>query len=172
MTPLSDATNQRLHALFVEGLAAEARTLLSNECAENLPFMKAATPESLERIRFAVLRVSGGDIDQLKATISVSKADWRDVLVAAGFAQDPSAHQRWLPRRLDVDTIQDWMSGVLPSGVRFGLNAAVDFRFGEHAGEGGAVISLTALEPEPRYTVELGTGQDVNAYQSELDDAG
>jgi hypothetical protein len=51
----------------------------------------------LERIRFSVLELSGGNIDKLKRAITLAQKDWRDILVAAGFANDPLAHKTWNP---------------------------------------------------------------------------
>jgi hypothetical protein len=56
-----------------------------------------ATPESLERIRFAALKQSGGTLDGLAAAIRLAKTDWRDLLVAAELADDVDAHLAWLP---------------------------------------------------------------------------
>jgi hypothetical protein len=42
------------------------------------------------------LKLSAGNIDKLKAAIELAKTDWRDLLVAAGFADDTTAHKRWI----------------------------------------------------------------------------
>lgn len=67
------------------------------DCGDNLPLSGAATPVGLERIRFAVLKLSGGDLNELQRAIDLAKADWRDVLVAAGFGSDPNVHKTWWP---------------------------------------------------------------------------
>ena len=74
---------------------------LEVECASDLPFMSDATPESLERIRFAVLKLSKGSAIELARAIALAKVDWRDVLVAAQFANDLRAHEFWLHEELD-----------------------------------------------------------------------
>jgi hypothetical protein len=33
-----------------------------------------------ERVRLAILKLSGGDLDELKATVEGAKEDWRDVV--------------------------------------------------------------------------------------------
>lgn len=96
MIPLSLATRERLELLFGDQAAA-AQTVLEAECGDNLPFCEDATPESLERIRFAVLKMSGGSLSGLLGAVALAKTDWRDVLVAAGFATDLSAHLAWKP---------------------------------------------------------------------------
>jgi hypothetical protein len=51
----------------------------------------------MDRCRFAALRVSGGDWQKLHSAVRLAKTDWRDLLVVAGFADDPQAHLRWTP---------------------------------------------------------------------------
>lgn len=52
---------------------------------------------STERERFAALRLSGGNLDKLKEAIALGKADYRDLLLEAGFASHEEQHQRWWP---------------------------------------------------------------------------
>lgn len=74
----------------------EAERLLTYECGSNLPLSKGSTPAGLERVRFAALKVSDGQIDKLRRAVELAKTDWRDLLVSAGFAHDPEAHKTWL----------------------------------------------------------------------------
>jgi hypothetical protein len=94
---LSPVTERRVAALFGEKIKAEACALLIDECGNNLPFCQDLDEFKLERIRFAALKLSGGDIDRLKRAIHVAKHDWRDLLMAAGFAHEVTAHERWFP---------------------------------------------------------------------------
>ena len=111
MVPLSAGTAERLGRLFAGDDAQTATTLLENECAENLPFYRGIDPFGLERVRFAALRVSGGRIPGLRDAISLAKTDWRDLLIAARFAHDPSAHERWWPARSKIDSpARAWFS--------------------------------------------------------------
>jgi len=50
-----------------------------------------------DRIRLAALRLGDGDLAKLGSAIDLAKVDWRDLLVAAGFADDVQAHHRWMP---------------------------------------------------------------------------
>jgi hypothetical protein len=93
---LSPQTSRRLEMLFPPMTREEARRLLTHECGSNLPLSGNSTPQSLERIRFAALKVSDGQIEKLKKAIELAKADWRDLLVDAGFAHDTEAHKSWL----------------------------------------------------------------------------
>lgn len=75
----------------------EAADLLVANCGDNLPFNQPADARSLERIRFAVLKLSNGNLAALRQAIEVAQIDSRDVLMAAGFGQDVRAHQAWFP---------------------------------------------------------------------------
>ncbi len=94
---LSPETERRISALFKEELRAEVSTLLIEQCGNNLPFCREEDEFNLERIRFAVLKCSVGDIAKLKRAVELAKQDWRDLLVEAGFADDLQAHVQWFP---------------------------------------------------------------------------
>lgn len=97
MIVLSDNTEQRLQRVFKPSRLDEARAILVEHCADNLPFYQQTSPAELERIRYAVLKLSGGRIDKLQHWVHEAQIDWRDVLVAAGFGTDVTAHERWEP---------------------------------------------------------------------------
>jgi hypothetical protein len=94
---LSPETQRRLEILFREEQRAEATRLLVEECGSNLPFCRDSTARGLERIRFATLKLSGGDLSSLREAVELAKLDWRDLLCAAGFGDDTQAHKRWIP---------------------------------------------------------------------------
>jgi len=96
---LSKETEQKLAALFPPNCSNEASELLVHQCGNNLPFCEKLDEFQLERIRFSALKLSGGNIDELKNAIKLAKEDWRDLLVAAGFADDTTAHKRWFPEK-------------------------------------------------------------------------
>ena len=96
-TPLTDATVDRIVAMFSLADQDLVSTLLIEECGDILPLSRAANPGSIERIRFAVLKLSGGDLNALQRAIDLAKIDWRDVLVDAGFGSDVTAHKSWWP---------------------------------------------------------------------------
>ncbi|MEM7627751.1 MAG: hypothetical protein AAF333_19330 [Planctomycetota bacterium] len=95
--PITLATKNHLHKLFEERDYGEVEKLLVEDCGQNLPFCEDYYSQDLDRLRFAVLKLSGGDIDQLKQAIDLAKTDWRDLLMAAGFGYDTSAHLSWHP---------------------------------------------------------------------------
>lgn len=53
-------------------------------------------PEMVERIAAAALKVSEGSLERLEAATELAATDWRDLLMAAGFGHDVSAHKAWL----------------------------------------------------------------------------
>jgi hypothetical protein len=170
---LSRRTNEHVSVLFKAADVDDAVRLLAHECAENLPLIGgSATPDSLERIRFAAVRLSGGNLDRLRDAITLAQTDWRDLLVAAEFATDADAHESWRPRRFDAAVVNQWIAGDLPPGVRFGRHHHVRVLTGRRQGKSGSVMNLVALEPEPRYVVELSSGEQIEAFQRMLGSAG
>jgi hypothetical protein len=97
MIGLSVATRARLEAVFDSADQLAAETLLVERCGDNLPLTSRASPEFWDRIRFAVLKLSAGDLSRLRHAVDDANRDWRDTLVAAGFADNTSAHQAWFP---------------------------------------------------------------------------
>lgn len=95
--PLSPKTRDLLNAAFAGPDRAEAERLLVAECGNNLPFCHDSNPYDLERIRFAAMKLSKGDLNRLRNAIDLAKTDWRDLLMGAGFGHDATAHKRWWP---------------------------------------------------------------------------
>lgn len=98
---LSANTRRLVERLFHPRERSPIEAMLENECGANLPFMNDATPDSLERVRFAVLKLSGGSLSTLGEAIALAKADWRDVLAAAHFADDIQSHAVWFHEQGD-----------------------------------------------------------------------
>lgn len=99
---LSSETRSRLEALFAPSEQAEAEQLLVELCGNNLPFCDDSDATSLERLRFAALKISGGRLAELYSAVELANIDWRDLLVAADFAYDVEAHKSWVPDRRTV----------------------------------------------------------------------
>jgi hypothetical protein len=55
----------------------------------------------VERVQAAVLKVGEGLLAKLRDAVVLANTDWRDVRVAAAFADDVTAHRAWLD---DVST--------------------------------------------------------------------
>src|SRR5262249_458303 len=96
MQPLSPETRRRLDLVFAPADRPIAEAMLVNECGNNLPFLAGLVMFRLERFRFAALKISGGNLESLREAIALAQLDWRDLLMAAGFGVDITAHQRWL----------------------------------------------------------------------------
>jgi len=97
MVPLSPNTLARVEMLFPPDQRHAAQALLETQCADNLPFCEQSDMFALERLRFAVLKLAGGNLDRLQREADQAKLDWRDTLMAAGFGRDLMAHEQWLP---------------------------------------------------------------------------
>ena len=94
---LSSFTRARLSLVFKERDRAEAFRVLAEECGRNLPFCENVTPEGLERLHFAALKISGGTLQGLRQAVDLAQSDWRDLLLAAGFGFSTTAHLDWTP---------------------------------------------------------------------------
>jgi hypothetical protein len=95
MIKLSEDTIHIVNALFPENLRNEVVDFLELECAENIPFCENHDQYKMERIRFAVLKLSEGKITKLVDSIELAQVDWRDLFMAAGFGYDPEGHINW-----------------------------------------------------------------------------
>src|SRR5690349_5624282 len=92
---LSPRTKQLVAAIFSPELVAEAAGWLEAECGSNLPFCADRDESSMERIRFAAIRLSEGSISKLLVAIELAQRDWRDLLMEAGFGRSVTAHESW-----------------------------------------------------------------------------
>jgi len=90
---------ERIDAIFDKALRDSAIKLIREQCGMGLPLMHSAVPADYDRIRLAVIKLSGGTIEGLERGISDARNDWRDVLLEAGFGHDVEAHLHWNPGR-------------------------------------------------------------------------
>lgn len=95
MIELSEKTELLMQKMFPEADWPEVRALLEEEGIDKRFSEKEQTPESLERRRFAILKVSNGNIDWLYSEIELSHVDFRDLLMDAGFANGLTEHEWW-----------------------------------------------------------------------------
>jgi len=93
---ISPETQRRIDLLFPSEQRAVVAATLSSEFPSILSPMKLNAVQQ-ERWHFAVLKLSGGDLERLQDAIRLAKTDWRDLLVAAGFGL-VDAHRTWLPQ--------------------------------------------------------------------------
>lgn len=95
--PLSAGSETRIEALFSVDERELVRDLLVEECGNNLPGLENTSSEAMDRFRFAVLKLSEGELPKFEKALRLAKADWRDLLMAAGFGEDLMAHELWMP---------------------------------------------------------------------------
>jgi len=96
MTPkLSPRTRQLTEIIFPAKHVEEAVQWLEDECGNNIPSCSNHDEFRMERIRFAVLKLSRGNITNLLHAIDEARMDWRDLFMAADFGQDVNAHEKW-----------------------------------------------------------------------------
>lgn len=100
MSPkLSPETQRRVDMMYPPEQREEVVRLLVEECGHNIPPTRLDEDEfAFERLRFAALKVSNGDIEVLRKAINLAKSDFRELLGAAGFAGSTSKHKSWLPK--------------------------------------------------------------------------
>jgi hypothetical protein len=105
--PLSAETEKRLEAVFRGAnrkKAAQSLRYLGKRIA-GWEMWAPKTPQGLESIRFAVLKLSNGKLGDLEYWIHRAYRDWREVLGPAGFLRHPGAHKDWFPN--DCREIQE-----------------------------------------------------------------
>ena len=97
MIEISSGTRQRIHHLFPPQQWSQIEERLRCECGDNLPFVETHHRELAQRIRFAVLKLSNGDLERFEHELREAAIDWRDTLMAAGFGNSVRAHRSWRP---------------------------------------------------------------------------
>jgi hypothetical protein len=93
--PLSAATRERLTALFAKDdwNAAERRLSWFGTHLSGWP----RDSVGLERVRFAVLKLSNGRLTDLQEWIDEARRNWIEVVGRAGFLDDANSHKMWRP---------------------------------------------------------------------------
>lgn len=93
---ITAGTQWRIKLLFQLSDRDRVVELLERECSTNLPFLENCEAHELERIQFAALKLSDGDLGKLIEAIRLAQTDWRDLLFAAGF-EGSETHAKWVP---------------------------------------------------------------------------
>jgi hypothetical protein len=86
-----------LQQTFAQAQWAAVTEILDSECGSNLPLIESQGVSGIERVQCAALKISSGSLQGLRRAIKQAQVDWRDVLVAAGFANDATVHLQWKP---------------------------------------------------------------------------
>jgi len=96
MSELSPDTKRLVSILFQSQEEAKAVCdMLEIDCGTEALGCEGWRPEQMERIRFAVLKISNETAGDLHTAIKLANTDWRDLLIAAGFGEDLNAHKIW-----------------------------------------------------------------------------
>jgi hypothetical protein len=92
---LSPGARRRLEILFAKQDQAAAIETLANAYGNGRSQPIGPISSQTERLQFAALKLSGGNLERLKEAIELGHRDFRDLLMAAGFGE-VTAHQQWL----------------------------------------------------------------------------
>ncbi len=95
MSALSHRTEQIIEHYITPDARATMRGRLEGECGIEALGCPGWTPEEMERIWFAVLKLGMKNDSAFESAITLAKTDWRDLLMAAGFGEDLEAHNKW-----------------------------------------------------------------------------
>jgi len=98
---LSPRTMQLVEKIFSPKQVAETVQWLEEECGNNIASCNNHDEYQMERIRFAVIKLSWGNINKLLRAIDEARMDWRDLFMAADFGYDVNAHEKWAKEILE-----------------------------------------------------------------------
>jgi hypothetical protein len=91
--PLTAGTIERLELLFESEDRLKARAILLQLSDQRF----CDKPAEAERVWIAALKLSCGKLAALAKAIGTANGDYRDLLLEAGFANDPKEHLQWWP---------------------------------------------------------------------------
>lgn len=100
MSVLSRRTDQLTRRMFPREAVGHVRARLQIECGTEALGCDGSTPEQMERIHFAVIRLGAADVDALDRAIRLAQTDWRDLLMEADFGHSLTAHDEWYGRTM------------------------------------------------------------------------
>ena len=98
---LSPRTMLLVSKIFDAEKFEEVVQWLEDECGNNIPSCDKHDEFQMERIRFAVLKLSKGETKKLLRAIDEARIDWRDLFMAADFGYDVNAHEKWAKEILE-----------------------------------------------------------------------
>ena len=107
MKELSEETWELVQKIFAPEQHQAVARLLTKECGDHLPFLAEFDSYQLERFRYAALKLSRGRLSDLQKAVAIANQDWRDLLVAAGFANSLDEHKRWAAEVLASANLQE-----------------------------------------------------------------
>ena len=95
MTEITQKTAKIIVTLFSKNEQSIVIDEIESNCSTNVPGCDNWTNVQLERIWFAVLKLSNGELIRLEASVKLVNTDFRDLLMAADFGYDLEAHNKW-----------------------------------------------------------------------------
>ncbi len=69
--------------------------MLETECGTEASYCSGWSPEQMERIHFAILKLAKDNSMDLDSAIQLAQRDCRDLLMSVGFGNDTKAHEIW-----------------------------------------------------------------------------
>ena len=103
--PLSELTEQLIQKIFPPEERMEVRQLLINHCGNNVYAHEHKDKYELEGLRFAVLKVSKGEMKSLRRAIKTLDQDFRDIYAESGFIGEKAEEKRekWVQTLLNKE---------------------------------------------------------------------
>lgn len=95
MSALTPRTLELIERIPQPELRERLLARLESECSKEALGCTGWAPEHMERLWFAILKLIGGESDKVDEVFALARSDWRDLLVAAHFANDIDAHNKW-----------------------------------------------------------------------------
>lgn len=99
MSEITQRTMKIIASLFGDKEQRLVKLELESKCSTNVPGCSDWSNSQLERIWFAVLKLSDGELSKLRSSIELANTDFRDLLMAAGFGHDLEAHNKWFKQQ-------------------------------------------------------------------------
>jgi hypothetical protein len=112
---LSGTTNALIEKIFPTEHRDEVANILIYECGNNLRDHKRSNEHDLERIRFAVLKMSLGDVQRLRRAVKLAQEDRREAFMGAGFEVSITAHEEWARSILQARSLaehEEWARSI------------------------------------------------------------
>lgn len=95
MISVTDNTLKAIGVLFPVSEQQLVREYIESDCSSNVPGCQDWSAGQLERIWFAVLKLSEGEFIKLDSAIELANTDYRDLLMSTDFGHDVQAHEKW-----------------------------------------------------------------------------
>lgn len=100
---LSDRTQELISKLFPKADGIVISDMLYRAVSKNVPLCDDSNAEEMERIRFAILKLTKDSPLNLAVGIYLAQTDWRDLLMSAGFGEDADLHMAWYREQMKSD---------------------------------------------------------------------